>query len=187
MWLFRDQTEADFIREISTLSDRLLGLLAPIILEKRLREAIQHRWVDSDISRGTTILEDLFRPSGEIGSFGTMIRVGLAIALFGRETYADLVRIEKIRNSFAHRLDVKSFADQPIVDFVRDISVIKRWGLDRKVPMTLGDHTVVVLKQEEMPDLDTPRGKFLDAVWHYSNLLYNESNVRRADPRTPAF
>ena len=187
MWLFRDQTEVDFLQEVNTLSDRLVGILAPIILEKRLREAMQHRWVDSDIPRGTTILEDLFRPSGEIGSFGSMIRVGLATGLFSRETYTDLVRIEKIRNAFAHRLEAKNFTDQPIVDFVREISTIKRWGLDRDVKFTLGEHTVVILDPEEMPDLDTPRGRFLDAVLHYGNLLYNESKVRRPDPRTPAF
>jgi hypothetical protein len=187
MWIYRDQSEADFIREISTLSDRLIGILAPIVLEERLKSAIQHRWVDNAISGGTTILKDLFGPSGEMGSFGTKVRVGFAIGLYGPESYADLVRIGKTRNEFAHKLDVKSFNDRRVVDYVRGLSINGRWPEDRPLPLTLGEHSIIVSEPHEQPDASTLRGKFLGAVGLFSHLLYHESQVRRTDPRTPVF
>jgi hypothetical protein len=187
-WLtYKDAAEAAFVHEISALSDRLVGILAPIILEKRLTEAIQHRWVDNPIQGGTTIFKGIFGASGELGSFGTKIRVGLATGLYGTESYADLTRIEKIRNHFAHQLDVQEFEDQPVCDFVRCLTINGRWPDDKPIGITLGEHLVVIQDPELVPDPATLRGKFWQAITIFGNLLYHEGHVRRSDPRTPHF
>ncbi len=162
-------------------------ILAPIILEDRIRCAIQHRWVDNKIRGGTTIFKDLFGTSGEIASLGTLIRVAYATGLYGPETYFDLIQIEKIRNAFAHKLEVKTFKDQPITEHIRLIKIRDRCPETKAIPVTIGSHLVVMPEPPEIPDLATNRGKFLDAVSLLSNLLYHEAHVRRPDPRIPAF
>lgn len=186
-WLYQDENEKEFVQEVSTLPDRLVGLLAPILLEDRLQLAIQHRWVDNPIKRGTTIFADLFGSSGELGSFGTKIRVGFAVGLYGSESYSDLVHIEKIRNTFAHRFNIRSFDEQPIIDRVRKLTINDRWPEGTPTPITLGSHAIFIVPPEDDPVAGTPRAKFLRAVQVFSNLLYTEARVRRKDPRIPEF
>lgn len=78
----------------------MIGLLAPIAIDYHLVRAIKIHWVDDG-----EMLDELFRDGGPIGSFGSRVRVGFAMDLYSAETYRDLLRVNKIRNLFAHKPD----------------------------------------------------------------------------------
>jgi DNA-binding MltR family transcriptional regulator len=124
-WIIGDNEEEEFISQLQSLPDRIVGLLAPAIIEKRLGIVIQSIWADTpkgDLQR------DLFRDGGPLGSFATRIQVGFAIRIYGLDAYDDLRDINKIRNFFAHDLKAKDFN----VDFIRDRA--KRLRLPSKFP-----------------------------------------------------
>jgi hypothetical protein len=186
-WTYKSEDESEFIDEISKLSDRLVGLLAPIILDNRITEAVQRRLKDGPLKSGATIFSDLFAPHGELGSFGTRVRLAYAMGIFSQDAYADVTRIEKIRNEFAHRLSIKSFNDQPVIDLVRHIKINERF------PMK-GPH-VIVMKDHEKGwahkfgpsnyDDEKPREKFLRAIQIISHQLYLRLNWNNPDADGP--
>jgi hypothetical protein len=68
-WLVRNDDEKQFISELSEYPDRVVGLLAPEIVNEVLALAIQSHWQDSDDGR---VFRDLFRDGGQLGSFATI-------------------------------------------------------------------------------------------------------------------
>ena len=112
-WIIGDPEEEEFISQLASFPDRIVGLLAPAIIDKRLATVIKARWANT--SNGE-LLQDLFRDGGPLGSFATRIQIGFAIRIYGEDTYKDLRAINKIRNDFAHRLSAKDFNTQGIRD-----------------------------------------------------------------------
>lgn len=114
------------IEELGALPDRMLGLLAPITLDQHLTMALRARWRDDG-----EVLDELFRDGGPIGSFGTRVRVAFATGLYSEDMYRDLLRVNKIRNLFAHKLDAVSFAHQQAHDLAIAMTLPSRFPAAR--------------------------------------------------------
>src|SRR5690348_11653964 len=104
VWFTKSKEESDFYDEMSGLPDRVVGLLAPVIVDDRLTDAIKAQWHDTKGQHGS-LLGQLFRDGAQLGSFGSRIDIGFSIGLYNAETYNDLRNISKIRNRFAHKLE----------------------------------------------------------------------------------
>src|SRR5271166_520115 len=102
-------------------SDRAAGVLAGAILETRLERALR-----SKLCQGSKVHEEktnqLFRPSGPIGSFSA-IDLGLLLGFYSETVWKELVTIKKIRNAFAHQLAVTSFDASPVSDWVQTLTL----------------------------------------------------------------
>lgn len=155
--------EAKLIEEIGVLPDRLVGLLAPIALDHHLVQAIKVRWVDDG-----EVLDELLRDGGPIGSFGIRVRIGFAMGLYCEETYRDLLRLNKIRNLFAHKLEVGSFVHQQAQDLAMALSLPRRFlaVFDRDAPQRAkpDDRWKIVQRFTAIVDTNVARGRFLRAV-----------------------
>lgn len=110
-WLTRDPHEERFLAELASQPDRVVGLSAPILIDRRLVLAIQARWTDTDDGK---LFEELFRDGGALGSPKTRAQVAFAIGLVDEPALKDLLTVLKIRNAFAHLLEADSFAEQRI-------------------------------------------------------------------------
>jgi hypothetical protein len=176
-----------FFNELLHLSDRVIGLLAPIILDERLKGAIQAKWFNRK-TRSGMLLEDLFRDGGELGNLGTRARIGFAIGLFTPETLDDLLTIIKIRNRFAHSLEVKDFNGSPISDLVKNLKIIDRYPPPERVRLDevtqLGPDDIFghVIKYSGSSDLTTPRGRFIRSIEILASLLHREEAVATRGP-----
>lgn len=92
-------------------SDRVVGIIAGAFIEEHLTDAIKRRLqVDNDI------VPRVFQGEGFLASFGAKISLGWLLGLYSAEAHKELVLISKIRNAFAHRLEVNSFKDAPAKD-----------------------------------------------------------------------
>jgi DNA-binding MltR family transcriptional regulator len=109
-WIVGNDHEVEFLKELSGYPDRIVGLIAPELLNQAVVTAIKSHWQDDD----GELFADLFRDGGPLGSFATRIKIGFAIRLYGKETYSDLKLINKIRNDFAHNVRAKDFNWDPV-------------------------------------------------------------------------
>ena len=116
--------EAIFLQEQAGLPARIVGLIFPVLIDRRLEDIIKSRWHDDTPKN---MLRELFRDSGPLGSFQTRARIGYAIGLYDESMYADINRLVQIRNIFAHEPSANSFDDQPICDFTRSLTLPERY------------------------------------------------------------
>jgi len=108
-----NDTEIKFIKELQLLPDRIVGIVAPAMLEACLRKAIKVRLRDTN-----KVFNKLFSINGSLGTFGSLINMGAALAIFGSDAYSDLQQINQIRNLFAHETEAEDFNFQSINDKV---------------------------------------------------------------------
>jgi len=119
-WLTRDPHEERFLGELASQPDRVVGLSAPILIDRRLVLAIQARWTDTEDGR---LFDELFRDGGALGSPKTRAQVAFAIGLLDEPALKDLLTVLKIRNAFAHLLEADSFAEQRIAALAGNLAL----------------------------------------------------------------
>ncbi len=181
--VIQDKAEGLFFNEIITAADRIVGLLAPIIVDNRLTAANKARWTDAPTSVGT-IFGDLFRDGGELGDFGTRIKVGFAMGLYGEKGFKDLRLISKIRNEFAHQMTVNSFTDQPVIDYIKALQLAYDYpaydkGGDGKVVDDISkspDMWNILIAASPIANLTDQKSKFLRTVELLTILLLREQH-----------
>lgn len=115
-----------FIKETHRDSDRgcalLLGAMIEIHVEKLLR---------SVLIKQKSAVDPLFQYPGPLSTFGAKLRLAYCLRLLHRHEYRDLVRIQKIRNRFAHELHRTSFeGDAEVSRLCASLESRKLNGLD---------------------------------------------------------
>jgi hypothetical protein len=135
-------------------SDRAAGIVAAALVERRLEEALQKRTMRVE----KAIIQKLFLPSGALGSFSVKIDLAFLLNLVTDKAHRDLITINKIRNDFAHKLDLDDFDIQsvkyrclnlkivddyvgPIPDITDDKSLDDLRSSGRKSYLGLPDHS----------------------------------------------
>lgn len=110
-----DLTNKDDIRPVLAAfigdTDRACGILAGAFLEELLEELVRRHMVES-------LPEDLFAKYGPLSSFAGKIDLAFALDLLSTSEFTDLHRIRRIRNIFAHSLEVLRFDSSPVRDHV---------------------------------------------------------------------
>jgi hypothetical protein len=195
MWITKDQDERDFFGEIGALPDRLIGLLAPVVIDRRLTAAMKARLRDYNLPGGSSVFADLFEPPGELGDLGTRIRLGLAMGLYGAATYADIRLIVKIRNAFAHRLETRDFNSQQVKGWTSTLKIVERYPAPPKSHPSM--HGGEVKSADDLwsfflvgavaGELKDPRVRFLRAAELLSGLLLREETDPNPNPLSPRF
>lgn len=187
-WMGISIEQSDFFDEIAALPDRTTGLLAGVLIDQNLDRAIRKRLFDFP-TKGGNLVDDLFRDGGEIGSFGARVKIGAAIGLYGSDTYKDLIAVNKIRNAFAHKFEVRNFSDQPVVDMIRDIKLPSSFLADpdpNNPSETTGNLWETSIKRTPYFDTSTARGKFIRTMELLSILIIREWVEPNTTP-TPRF
>jgi hypothetical protein len=67
----------------------------------------------------------MFSPNGAMGTFGQKIKLGYMLGLYEQDLKDDLVLLSRIRNAFAHRVEITSFESPPIRDQMDCMTVLK--------------------------------------------------------------
>ena len=106
-----------FRRALTDESDRGCALFAAAYLDKALGDLIrasvvQHKDVESDLLRGTAPLS----------AFSARIAMAFYLGKISKSARAELDRIRKIRNEFAHHAQAISFEEPSIADRCRSLA-----------------------------------------------------------------
>ena len=155
--------EHKFMNEQAKLEPRIVGLIYPILIDRRLEAVIRGRWQDDPKGE---LLADIFRDGGALGSFQTRVQIGFAIGLYNEVMLADLKQIVKIRNRFAHLPSAHTFDDQPICDLTQNLKLPnhypKRNGPLIITPLTTREEWIASLMHSSgLIDLTPLRHHFL--------------------------
>jgi hypothetical protein len=101
-------------------SNRAVAVVWPAIVENRLTDALRAYMRPDDV-----VAKELFRPEGALGTFGQKIRLAYMLGLYEKDLKDDLIYLSKIRNAFAHRVDISSFETPPIRDYMDKMIILK--------------------------------------------------------------
>lgn len=101
-------------------SNRAVAVVWPAIVENRLTDALK-----ACMRQDEVVSRELFRPDGALGTFGQKIRLGYMLGLYEKDLKDDLILLSRIRNAFAHRIDITSFETSPIRDYMDCMIVLK--------------------------------------------------------------
>ncbi len=104
--------------EFASASDRAAAIVGASFLEEVSAQLIRahlapHAKTDATIWTG----------SGALATFSARIDIALRLGLIGEDEHARLHQVRKIRNDFAHRLEVRSFEDSSVRDHCRNLRV----------------------------------------------------------------
>jgi DNA-binding MltR family transcriptional regulator len=124
------------------------------------------------------IANDLFQPSGPLANFGTKIRLAYMFGLIAPEFSKDLLIINKIRNEFAHKPEVKRFDLPPINVWIRDMYAHKTLTALRDKPSEpepkekpYSEDFLHALQSTLKTELESPEGPFKECVRLFLNYL----------------
>jgi hypothetical protein len=120
VWELADNEDKSILQSLKNDSDRAAAIIAGSMIETRLETSILCR-----TQRDPVIENRLFQPSGPLGSFATKIELACLLGLITRKAFDDLVIVKDIRNDFAHRLDIKDFQTQSILDRTKNLKLIE--------------------------------------------------------------
>lgn len=177
----RDDEEL-FIKYQAGLPDRVVGILFPVLIDRRLETAIKSRW--RDLTPHRAVFKELFRDGGPLGSFQPRIHVGYAIGLYDEAMHADIKRIAKIRNAFAHDPGVNSFADQPVGDLTGALTLPERYPVGHAAsgsdPRRFAED---MMAESGVGDTESRTGRFLRSVELVLTWLALQTGELAAKPR----
>jgi DNA-binding MltR family transcriptional regulator len=190
-WIVANEDEEEFIRELTSHSDRVVALLGQTVVDRRLEAAIKSRWQNDETGK---VFKDLFQDSAPLGSFSTRIKIGFVTRLYGKETFKDLQHINKIRNAFAHKLGAKDFQTQMIADRVKQLTLPGRYPITpgnvmtNKIdhPGSLWANAIDMMVKISMLQRDPvdARGRFLRTIEILAAFLWYEEYIARS-PGSP--
>jgi hypothetical protein len=126
MWFMVNDAATDFIRNLqndpSKYPDRVVGIVLGAMLDERLSSTLQ-----ACVQHDTKLVEKSFNHESNLfGTFGARTNLGFFLGLFSKETHRDLELVAKIRNRFAHKVEVALFDDNPVCNWVDELKIPKK-------------------------------------------------------------
>ena len=159
-----EQSNAAWEEIINSSSDHITAILAGSYLEYYLTRTIkmQLHYVED-------ITEKLF-DYGAAASFDTKAKLGRLTGVYGDKLYNDLNNIIKIRNCFAHRMDIRTFEDKEISPLIG------------KLKMCETDTKILFILEKRVP---TNREVFIYSVTAITQFIGDRRSCQMPEP--PAF
>ena len=162
-WILKDDDETAIIQQLTEESDRAAVIIAATILEDRLVVALKAFFVDHP-----KIADNLFMPSGPLGSFSVKISLGFLMGIFDDDARRELKTIKDIRNLFAHKLTIRDFSSKKIKDLTNSLKIPDRY-VGRKLGDILENKRLDMVLYDALPTDE--RERFLISTQIYIMLL----------------
>lgn len=143
----------DILAELEAQSDRGVAIVGAALLDAKLEEALRLSFVPGLPESELKELVD--GPAAPLNSFAGKARLAHALGLVGDKSYADLQKIRKVRNRFAHELKVKAFDDALVTSLCDGLLLAE-------------------LRFEGEPEPGGPRGRFIRSTANLAHLIYSE-------------
>jgi DNA-binding MltR family transcriptional regulator len=96
--------------------DRGIAISLPAIIDNRLASILALVMRDDK-----KLLSELL--NGPLGNFGTKINLVYMLGIVKEDVYRDLRVIHKIRNEFAHKVEIKQLDQHPISAWIKSMTV----------------------------------------------------------------
>lgn len=101
------------LKDLHKDSDRAVAIVCAAYVDEDLADCIRRHFIQSN-SEYRDRIGWLMQSSNPLGAFGTRIDLGWVMGIYDRAAYSDLKQINRIRNEFAHKVQVHSFDDEEV-------------------------------------------------------------------------
>jgi hypothetical protein len=83
--------------------------------------------------------------------------------MFSDRTLSDLNYLKKIRNKFAHDIEIDSFSSAPVNDWAMNLKLVDFYNVDIVIGTLENGESIKLdlINENNEPALKTPRGRFL--------------------------
>ncbi|AKS22863.1 MAG: hypothetical protein C75L2_00020044 [Leptospirillum sp. Group II 'C75'] len=112
----KDQIEINAYYLNDPAHPRAAGVMWPTLVERRIDQLFE-----IGFRPDKKVHNELFQPSGALGSYAVKVRLAYMLGWFQKDFYEDLLLISKIRNRFAHEIEVKDFSESHIFSWLRNM------------------------------------------------------------------
>jgi hypothetical protein len=177
MWTVRDpHKDWPVIDEIEKTNDRVTAIVGAALVEDRLETAIKVLLHEHD-----KLTPRMFSGTGPLASFATQANLGFLLGIYRENIWANLSRMARIRNVFAHELEVNTFDHDQVKDLMNNLDVVEnlsdcpsRW------------RQVII---DKFQPAASPRQRFIDTakVLLFFLEMYKTDSVPDVGPRQPSF
>ncbi len=150
---------ADVIWELSKDSDRGAAIVGSAIVEDQLGANLQ-----DFLHHAPTMADRFLFNNGPVATFSAKIDLGLLVGFYSAAVHAELTTIRKIRNKFAHSLEVKGFGDQQISDWAKNLTLGEIHSADTADTSRKPSSSIWFAVSGRDKAIATPRGRFLLSV-----------------------
>jgi hypothetical protein len=161
--------------EMEGLSHRAAAVAGGAFVEEHLTHLLRSRMVPDE-----KVIKERFAPGRAFGDFGAKIDLGYLLGIYSKQAYKELIAIKRIRNDFAHQLEVNSFDSDDMRDRCQNL-ILSQAKIVKAIRGDDGHSIVLVLgerkkeREEEIPFSDfsfetcppTPRDRFATACKFY--------------------
>ena len=156
-------------------SDRATAIVGGAFVEEHLTDALK-----SKMMKDEQLTRKIFLPGRAFGDFGAKVDLGYLIGAYSEQAHKELTTIRRIRNDFAHQLELNGFDRDDIRDRCQNLilsqsKIVKaiRGEDGHSVVLTLGE--MKKERDEEIPFSNfvfkttppTPRDRFVTACKFY--------------------
>lgn len=107
-------------------ADRADAIVCATAIEMALRN-ITKRKIRNEPKYCDNVLSGIVEP---VGKYGTLCDSALKLGLINDLVHSDVILIGKIRNRFAHNIEIGSYSDEPVSSYCRDLNFIVERGFD---------------------------------------------------------
>lgn len=146
------------LKEIRTGSDRIAGIVTPAFLDDLLTTSLSDH-----LHRDNDIFKKLFKPDGPLGAFGAKIDMAFLVGIISDEAREDFHRIRKIRNEFAHKIELDTFDKSPVRAWATGLTIPDWFIWEGKMEPSDDDNQPKIFRvpsDKDIAKLSTPRGRF---------------------------
>lgn len=180
----KEKARAAFV-QLQKESDRSLAITWAAILEDEIRAAIAKKLRPSPDF--VPVLKKTFEAQGgALRSFSSVIDFGGLLSIYNKAVWTNLSTIKKVRNDFAHQIDLASFEDAVVAGKCKTLTLTDPFvSSDHEfaylsMPTVLGPVSRLGYRLEDHP-LGTLRARFSTTCYFIWTALHNTY----ADERHP--
>jgi hypothetical protein len=180
------------VKEEMEGSHRATAVVGGAFVEEHLTHVLKSRMV-----KDAKVAEEMFASGRAFGDFGAKVDLGYLIGLYSKRAHKELTTIRRIRNDFAHQLELNSFDRDDIRDRCQNLTLSQskvvnltvfdstRDDHEHRVLLTLGEPNKE--RENDLPWSDfsfetcppTPRDRFATACVFYIaafSILTNQNH-----------
>ena len=155
-WFVETEDELAATEEMESASDRTAAIVIASLVETRLTSTLQ-----AGLHHDEEIVQNLFRPSGPLGSFSAKLDLSRLMGAISAEAYRDLTIMKNVRNIFAHQLKAATFDDQRIADQCGNFRLIETMVCDmEQIAPAMANPPFVFKVTNYRDEISTPRGRY---------------------------
>lgn len=129
VWISKSGAETAAIQELTKLPPRAAAVVAVALVHDRLGTRVGEKFTRTGDTK-----KKLFGENGPLSSFDIQSKMAYTLGIISKRAFNDCLRIGRIRNRFAHRLEVVDFDHSDVASECQGLELVQRHLFEQQPP-----------------------------------------------------